>query len=193
MDASRQQGSVKSHTDVATAELFAAPEQIEGLKREAGELPSWDLSPRQICDLELLMNGGFAPLNGFLREADYHSVCDTMRLESGALWPMPVTLDVSAEFADRARAAGRIALRDAEGVLLALMDVESVWRPDKTREAQAVFGTTDVAHPGVRYLFDTAGEVYLGGRVIGIQPPVHYDFHHLRADRALCIHPAQGA
>jgi len=180
MDASRQQGSVGSHNDVAAAELFAAPELIEGLKREAGELPSWDLSPRQICDLELLMNGGFAPLDGFLREADYHSVCDTMRLASGALWPMPVTLDVSADFADRARSAGRVALRDAEGVLLALMDVESDWRPDKTREAHAVFGTTDVAHPGVRYLFDTAGEVYLGGRVIGIQPPVHYDFRHLR-------------
>jgi len=161
-------------------ELFATPEQIEGLKREAGELPGWDLSPRQICDLELLMNGGFAPLDGFLREADYQGVCETMRLESGALWPMPVTLDVTAEFADRARAAGRIALRDAEGVLLALMDVESSWRPDKTHEAQAVFGTTDLAHPGVRYLFDTAGEAYLGGRVIGIQPPVHYDFRHLR-------------
>jgi len=160
--------------------LFATPDRIEGLKREAGELPSWNLTPRQICDLELLMNGGFAPLDGFLREGDYHSVCETMRLQSGALWPMPVTLDVSAEFADRARAAGRIALRDAEGVLLALMDVESSWRPDKTHEAQAVFGTTDIAHPGVRYLFDSTGEVYMGGRVIGIQPPVHYDFRHLR-------------
>jgi len=180
MDASRHQGSVGSHNDIAAAELFAAPEQIAGLKREAGELASWDLTPRQICDLELLMNGGFAPLDGFLREGEYHSVCDTMRLESGALWPMPVTLDVSADFAEQARSAGRIALRDAEGVLLALMDVESVWQPDKTREAQAVFGTTDVTHPGVRYLFDTAGAVYLGGRVIGIQPPVHYDFRHLR-------------
>ena len=103
-----------------------------------------------------------------------------MRLESGALWPMPITLDVSAAFADAAPVGSRIALRDAEGVLLALMDVEASWRPDKTREAQAVFGTTDLAHPGVRYLFDTAGEVYLGGRVIGIQPPVHYDFRHLR-------------
>ncbi|MFP4539077.1 MAG: bifunctional sulfate adenylyltransferase/adenylylsulfate kinase [Dichotomicrobium sp.] len=163
-----------------SAELFAPPERIEGLKREAGDLPSWDLTQRQICDLELLMNGGFAPLDGFLREGDYHSVCETMRLENGALWPMPVTLDVSADFAERAPVGSRIALRDAEGVLLALMDVESAWRPDKTREAETVFGTTDFAHPGVRYLFDAAGEVYLGGRVIGIQPPVHYDFRHLR-------------
>jgi len=167
-----------------TAELFAAPDRVEGLKREAGELPSWDLTQRQVCDLELLMNGGFAPLDGFLREADYHSVCDTMRLESGALWPMPITLDVSAAFAERAPVGSRIALRDAEGVLLALMDVESSWRPDKTREGQSVFGTTDIAHPGVRYLFDMAGEVYLGGRVIGIQPPVHYDFRHLRLSPA---------
>jgi len=178
----RQQGASEARQSGApsTGELFAEPERIDGLKREAGELPSWDLTPRQVCDLELLMNGGFAPLDGFLREGDYDGVLDGMRLENGALWPMPVTLDVSAEFADRARASGRIALRDAEGVLLALMDVESAWHSDKTREAQAVFGTTDVAHPGVRYLFDTAGDVYLGGRVIGVQPPVHYDFRHLR-------------
>ena len=157
--------------EIASVELFAAPDQIEALKREAGDLPSWDLTPRQICDLELLMNGGFAPLDGFLRDADYHSVCDIMRLESGVLWPIPIMLDVSAAFAETAPVGSRIALRDAEGVLLALVDVESAWRPDKMREAHAVFGTTDVAHPGVRYLFDTAGEVYLGGRVIGIQPP----------------------
>ena len=168
----------------ARIELFAAPEQIEGLKREAGDLPGWDLTQRQTCDLELLMNGGFAPLDGFLREGDYNAVCDGMRLENGALWPMPITLDVSAAFAEAAPVGSRIALRDAEGVLLALMDVESSWRPDKTREAEAVFGTTDLAHPGVRYLFDMAGGVYLGGRVIGIQPPVHYDFRHLRLSPA---------
>jgi len=171
------QDARSSHGDGA---LFAAPERVDGLKREAGELASWDLTPRQVCDLELLMNGGFAPLDGYLREADYNSVCGTMRLQSGALWPMPVTLDVSVHFAERAPVGSRIALRDAEGVLLALMDVESAWRPDKAGEAQAIFGTTDLAHPGVRYLFDSAGEVYLGGCVIGIQPPVHYDFRHLR-------------
>ncbi len=161
-------------------ELFASASQAAGLRDEAGQLAEWSLTQRQICDLELLMNRGFAPLDGFLSEADYNGVLDNMRLESGALWPMPVTLDVSAAFAERATPGTRIALRDQEGVLLALMEVTSSWRPDKTREARAVYGTTDLAHPGVRYLFDSAGEVYLGGRVIGIQPPVHYDFRHLR-------------
>jgi len=177
---SRAAAGYNTNAEIATPELFAAPESLDGLKREAGDLPSWDLKPRQICDLELLMNGGFAPLDGFLREADYNSVLDTMRLGSGALWPMPITLDVSDAFAEQAPVGSRIALRDAEGVLLALMDVESAWRPDKRREAQKAFGTNDLAHPAVRYLFDSAGDVYLGGRVIGIQPPVHYDFRHLR-------------
>ena len=76
-------------------ELFVSYESAQKLKIEAGDLTSWDLTPRQICDLDLLMNGGFNPLKGFLSEADYRSVVDTMRLADGTLWPMPITLDVS--------------------------------------------------------------------------------------------------
>jgi sulfate adenylyltransferase len=163
-----------------TPELFAAAEAIPALKAEAGILPSWDLSARQLCDLELLMNGGFAPLNGFLNRSDYEQVLDEMRLESGALWPIPVTLDVNADFAAGLEIGRRIALRDPENVILAILEVGSIWQPDKSREATQVFGSDDKAHPAVRYLHDKAGTHYVGGKVIGLQAPNHYDFREIR-------------
>src|SRR6056297_2983440 len=161
-------------------ELYVSPDSAQKLKREAGDLPSWDLSPRQICDLELLMNGGFSPLKGFLGQADYDAVVEEMRLADGALWPMPITLDVSEDFAEGVEPGRDIALRDQEGVILAIMSVTDKWVPDKAREAEKVFGADDVAHPAVNYLHHSAGPVYLGGPVTGIQPPVHYDFRARR-------------
>ncbi len=164
----------------STPELFAAAETLPALKARAGELPSWNLSPRQLCDLELLMNGGFAPLSGFLNRADYESVLDGMRLASGALWPIPVTLDVNADFAGKIEIGQHIALRDPEYVVLALLEVQSIWQPDKSVEAEKVFGSNDAAHPAVRYLHDKAGTHYVGGKVIGLQAPNHYDFRERR-------------
>ena len=157
-------------------ELYVSPDSARKLKLEAGDLPSWDLTPRQVCDLELLMNGGFHPLKGFLTQADYDGVLKDMRLEDGALWPMPIDLDVSEAFADKVEPGQDIALRDAEGVILAIMSVTDKWTPDKSAEAVAVFGADDLAHPAVNYLHHQAGPVYLGGPVMGLQPPVHYDF-----------------
>ncbi|MCR8725850.1 bifunctional sulfate adenylyltransferase/adenylylsulfate kinase [Frigidibacter sp. ROC022] len=161
-------------------ELFVSYDSAQKLKHEAAQLPSWDLTPRQICDLELLMNGGFNPLKGFLGEADYNSVVKDMRLADGSLWPMPVTLDVSQDFADGIEPGQDIALRDAEGVILAIMSVTDRWTPDKSAEAKDVFGADDIAHPAVAYLHRQAGPVYLGGPITGIQPPVHYDFRGRR-------------
>ncbi len=161
-------------------ELFVSHDSAEKLKLEAAELPSWDLSARQVCDLELLMNGGFNPLKGFMNEADYNSVVEDMRLSNGALWPMPITLDVSKNFAESIAPGQDIALRDEEGVILAILSVTDRWTPDKSREAEKVFGADDLAHPAVNYLHNTAGEVYLGGPIIGIQAPVHYDYRRRR-------------
>ncbi|MFO1173599.1 MAG: bifunctional sulfate adenylyltransferase/adenylylsulfate kinase [Paracoccaceae bacterium] len=161
-------------------ELYVSYESAQKLKADAGDLPSWDLTPRQICDLELLMNGGFHPLKGFMTEADYDGVVADMRLASGSLWPMPVTLDVSDAFAEKVEPGQDIALRDQEGVILAILSVTDKWVPDKSREAEGVFGADDPAHPAVHYLHNKAGNVYLGGPVTGIQPPVHYDFRGRR-------------
>ena len=165
---------------VPIPELYVSYESAQKLKLEAADLPSWDLTPRQICDLELLMNGGFNPLKGFLGEADYNSVVESMRLADGTLWPMPITLDVSQHYADSIADGQDIALRDQEGVILAIMSVSDSWTPDKAREAEKVFGADDSAHPAVNYLHNTAGPVYLGGPITGIQQPVHYDFRARR-------------
>ena len=157
-------------------ELFVSYESAQKLKAEAGDLPSWDLTPRQICDLELLMNGGFFPLKGFMTEADYDGVVSDMRLASGDLWPMPITLDVNPDFASTVEPGQDIALRDQEGVILAILSVTDKWSPNKASEAEKVFGANDLTHPAVNYLHNTAGEIYLGGPITGIQPPVHYDF-----------------
>jgi sulfate adenylyltransferase len=163
------------------ADLIAAPERITELKAHSREWPSWDLTPRQICDLELLMGGGFSPLRGFMTPADYDGVCHNMRLSSGVLWPMPITLDVKEEFAKSLTpGSSKVALRDAEGVMLAVLHVEAVWQPDRKAEAQSVFGTTSAVHPGVDYLLNKGNSWYVGGRVEGLQMPSHYDFRTLR-------------
>ena len=157
-------------------ELYLSSDSAAKLKDAAGGLPSWDLTARQVCDLELLMNGGFSPLKGFQSEADYTGTVEFMRTADGALWPIPVTLDVSQKFADGIEPGQDIALRDQEGVILAILSVTDKWLPNKTNEALKVFGTDDLAHPAVNYLHNVAGPVYLGGPVTGIQQPVHYDF-----------------
>lgn len=161
-------------------DLYLAAEAAEQEKAKARDYPSWDLSARQLCDLELLLNGGFSPLEGFLNEDDYHAVVKSMRLVNGLLWPIPITLDVTADFAAGLKPGQHVALRDPEGVLVATLQVGDVWTPDRKAEAKAVFGTTDEAHPAVNYLNNIGNSTYVGGRLLGVEPPTHYDFKHLR-------------
>ncbi len=160
--------------------LFLPDAERSTAQREAAHLPSWNLTARQLCDLELLLTGAFSPLCGFMTRADYEGVCSKMRLASNLLWPIPITLDVTQAFADSLHNAPRIALRDPEGVAIAILNVEENWKPDQVQEARQVFGTTDPLHPGVNYLLNHCHPVYLGGRVEGLQQPAHYDFGHLR-------------
>ena len=150
------------------------------LKEQSRDWPSWDLTERQLCDLELLINGAFSPLRGFLGRADYERVCSEMRLADGTLWPMPIMLDVDAATADGLAEGDRLALRDPEGVMLAVLHVADVWQADREAEAEAVFGTSNPEHPGVAHLLNQTGPFYVGGRVEALQLPVHYDFRLLR-------------
>ncbi len=160
--------------------LYADEKRAAEAKASAVALPSWDLTARQLCDVKLLLCGGFSPLEGFLGEADYNSVVDNMRLKDGTLWPMPITLDVTEEFASPLKVGDRVALRNNEAFLIAILTIDSIYRPDLTKEAQKVFGTTDKLHPAVNTLLTQSKPVYLGGRLEGIERAADYDFKHLR-------------
>ncbi len=171
---------VESHGGVLR-NLIVSAEVAARLKAESGAYPSITLSQRQLCDLELLLNGGFSPLAGFMTQAEYEAVLATQHLPSGVLWPVPVTLDVPAAVAEKLTSGQRrLALHDAEGFMLAVLTVQDVWQADKHREALQVFGTADQAHPGVRYLYEQVHDTYVGGTLEGVQLPAHYDFETLR-------------
>ena len=161
-------------------ELLAADARRAELKKESIHLPSWDLNSRQIWDIELLLNGAFSPLRGYLGKADYEGVCSRMRLSDGSLWPMPINLDVTEAFAATLKPGSRVALRHPEGMVLAILTVSDIWKPDRAAEAKAVFGTTDPAHPGVFQVVEQSGPVYVGGTLEGLELPPHHTFRHLR-------------
>lgn len=161
-------------------DLLVSGSDAAVIKSRIRDWPAWDLTERQLCDIELLLNGGFSPLKGFLGRADYDRVCREMRLSDGSLWPVPITLDVDDATAAVLEPGARLALRDAEGVTLAVLSVSDIWQPDMEQEALQVFGTNDQKHPGVAYLRNRSHRWYVGGALQGIQLPVHYDFRHYR-------------
>ncbi|MHC4266171.1 MAG: bifunctional sulfate adenylyltransferase/adenylylsulfate kinase [Planctomycetota bacterium] len=160
--------------------LLVSSEEAKQLKEHSRDWASHNLTPRQICDLELLINGGFSPLRGFLVKSDYESVCEKMRLGDGTIWPLPIVLDVDEETGKGLKAGDKVALRDLEGVMLAVLEVEEVWQPDLQDEAKKVFGTTNTEHPGVAYLLQQTQSYYVGGKVLGVEMPHHYDYLDVR-------------
>lgn len=160
--------------------LILSQNSAETLKKESETFLSITLSLRQQCDLEMLLNGALSPLTGFMTEREYLSVVENTRLLDGSLWPMPYYLDVDSDVADKLQTGSLLALQDTEGFMPAVLKVESIWKPDKDKEAELIYGTTDRDHPGVAYLYDNVKQVYVGGTVQGIQLPFHYDFETLR-------------
>jgi sulfate adenylyltransferase len=153
---------------------------VKKLKIDASKYRSWVLRDRQICDLEMILNGGFAPLNGFLNKDDYENVLYEMRLSDGSVWPMPITLDVNQEFSKLISIGDRITLKDKEGFSIAILEVEDNWEPDLLKESELVFGTKDLSHPSADYLQNHSNDVYIGGKVELIDLPHHYDYKNLR-------------
>lgn len=152
----------------------------EKVKVESEVYPAITLSQRQQCDLELLVSGALSPLKGFMNHEDYNSVIERMSLADGTVWPIPFYLDIENSASEEIKIGDKVALRDVEGFMSAIMTVESKWSPDKSKEAQVIYGTSDVQHPGVDYLINSVGSVYIGGRVDALQLPFHYDFSVLR-------------
>ncbi|KAI9163501.1 Sulfate adenylyltransferase [Paramyrothecium foliicola] len=165
-------------------DLFARdlPRQAE-YAAEAEKLPALVLTERHLCDLELILNGGFSPLEGFMSEKDYNGVVENNRLADGALFSMPITLDVNQDQINQLsiKPGARITLRDfRDDRNLAILTVEDIYTPDKVKEAKLVFGSDDDTHPGVKHLFSTAKEFYVGGKLDAISRLEHYDFLDLR-------------
>jgi len=155
--------------------------RVEHIKSQAVNYLSLNLNERQLCDLELLCNRAFYPLNGFHNQQEYESVLESGRLPDGWLWPMPICLDVPENLARSLEPGTPLSLLDQEGFLLAILHVEDIWSPDKRREAQRIFGTEDAdKHPSVFHLYHKMHTYYVGGRIEGIHPPPHYDFPELR-------------
>ena len=156
--------------------------KIKEYKEKSSSLISLVLSNRQLCDIELIVNGGFAPLNGFLNKSDYSSVIENMRLENGDIWPIPITLDISINDIEQNNliVGSKVALRDHEGFHIATLDIQDMWKVDKEKEAKLVYGSKDDHHPGVYYLYNSIEEYYLGGRLELAELPKHYDYQLLR-------------
>lgn len=157
--------------------LLAPEEARPELKARAATLPSLQLSPRAVCDLELLAVGGFSPLDRFMGQRDYLRVVEEMRLADGHLFPIPVTLPIDAD--QEIHLDLEFALRDEKNNLLAIMRVEEAYPWDLRHAARHVFGTEDPRHPLVAEMHRW-GKVNLSGPLTLLQPPVHYDFRSLR-------------
>lgn len=158
-------------TLLSQTSLLVDPEQVEELKRDAAGMRSCDLHGAQLAMLELLLAGYCAPLTGYLRRDEASSVLVEQRLPGAAPWSMPVLLTVAAEFAASIKVGDPVALRDPEGVLLAILGVEDIWSVGDLPPAAA----NEIAR-----FHSSANAVFLGGRVRGIELPVHYDFAALR-------------
>ena len=160
-------------------DLLATGSRREDLGREVASLTSIELDSRHTSDFELLANGGFSPLHGFMGEQAYRSVVDTVALPNGLPWSVPVTLSVDEGTGAKLGAGKRAALRDPNGFVLGVIDVDEVYRRDKKHEARQVYRTDDEAHPGVAALY-AGGDVVVSGPVTALSLPSHEKFGDYR-------------
>ena len=158
-------------------DLVVDPDKAAELKEKANHLPSIQVSERIVCDLELLATGGFSPLDRFMGKEDHQRVLDEMRLTSGHLFPIPITLPVDPT--DDLKLDSQIAIRNSKNEILAIMDVDEIYEWDRTEVASKAFGTTDTAHPLVAEM-NRWGSHNISGKLQVIQLPSHPDFFESR-------------
>jgi len=162
---------------------FVDPQEVDGLTKKAKTLNKIVLSAREISDLELISTGVFSPLEGFMGSADYASVLQSMRLANGLPWSLPITLSVTDEEAKPLSEASEVALQDENGLILAILHLEEIYTFDKEKEALAVYGTNDLAHPGVAYTH-SQGSLLLAGKIDMLRRPAVQDFQEHRLEPA---------
>ena len=162
--------------------------ELSGVERETmlervPSMPRINLRPREISDLEMLANGAFSPLDGFMCEDDYIAVRGNMHLASGLPWTIPVTLSASEDLAGGLREGTDVGLYATDDHLLGVLHLRQKFRYDKQREAERVYLTTDASHPGVTALYEQ-GELLLGGPISLVNRPRHPSFPGYRLDPA---------
>lgn len=139
------------------------------------------LTDRQFYDLEMILNGGFSPLTGFLNQTDYQSVITDVRLQNGKVWPIPITLDVDQKSSQKLKIGDTLTLQDKYHYPIAYLEIESIYKPDKNLEAKLVFGSPDdTNHPAINYLLNQTEDYYIGGTVVKINDPLHFNFEEYR-------------
>ncbi|HET7928838.1 MAG TPA: sulfate adenylyltransferase, partial [Actinomycetota bacterium] len=157
-------------------DLLVPEDRWEATRAEADHLPKLVVNARELSDLEMLAVGALSPLTGFVGEADYVSVLETMHLSGGLAWSIPVTLSLTDDDVKRIGAGNSVALQPREGGdPIAVVDVSEVFKRDRQKEALGVYLTEDLDHPGVRALHD-AGDFCLAGTVRALALPEHDDF-----------------
>jgi sulfate adenylyltransferase len=161
---------------------------VEGDKRaqlleEAKSLASITVDDKNVSDLEMIASGAMSPLSGFMTGKDYQSVVEYMRLSNGLVWSIPITLAVNEETARTIDKSDRVALYHESGHLLAVINVEDIYRYDREKEAEKVFRTSDGNHPGVAYVY-AQGDYLVGGEIDMLNRPPHDDFLEFRLDPA---------
>lgn len=173
-------GTIAPHGGTLVSRIAAEGEREEWLRR-AKELPGWQISTVTLSDLECIATGVFSPLTGFLGEEDYLSVRDRMRLADGTVWPLPITLPVPEDRADQIREGKPVALWGEDGRICAVMEVESLYRIDRRKEAREVFRTEDEKHPGVARLYRSS-PIRAGGPIHLLRRPDHGAFNRFILD-----------
>jgi len=154
--------------------------ELQEYSELSNTISSLTLSLKQQCDLEMISNGAFSPLLTFNNQKDYEEILLNNKLLNGAIWPIPIVLDVPDNFLKALDKNEHISLRNGEGFLLAILKVKEFWSPNKKDEANSVFKTIDQNHPGVDYLFNHTNSNYISGELVPIQSNKYFDFTHLR-------------
>lgn len=144
------------------------------------QFASLTLTRRQLCDLELISNGGFAPLKSFMNRADYDAVVDSMRLTDGTIWPIPVVLDIPELLAKDLHIGDIVELKTVDHLVIARLTVSEIWKPDKILEVQYVYGTDNSQHYGVDYILNKTHDYYVSGSLEMVNAVPHYDFIEFR-------------
>jgi sulfate adenylyltransferase len=172
--------TIAPHGGGPLVDLLVPQAERSALRGEAGNHPKLVVSERELSDLEMLAVGALTPLTGFVDERDYRSILQTMHLADGLAWTIPVTLSAREEDVKRIGRSESVSLVPADGAEpIAVLQLSEAFKRDRSAEAQSVFGTEDLDHPGVRALHE-AGDFCLAGTVRVIELPRHDDFLEYR-------------